>query len=1170
MILERRCRMPALLPVILFLCFVSGATQSFGQRPTATKIYSSILTTIEKLKADGITPQNARYMNVASRFNTLLHQFDELGRIGLHLDVFRVSPGLISKLQAFGGNVLLALERERLITVYLPFDKIEDVASLEEVRIIRPITGGVTNEGSVVTEGDVVHHAVKVRSDLGVKGDSINVGVISDGCASWAMSLGSGDLPATFGPPNFTFSVGPKSGAGDEGTAMMEIIHDLAPNAALYFYGALHDAKGSAAHVEAIQVLVREKHCRIIVDDLTWFDQPMFEDGTPATTGTVAAAAKWANDTGVVYISSAGNWADGPPDILSRSHYQAMYNDNNPGQNNNAKPIPPPNTPPWNVPAIPPASPVPLAMWPYRDLHNFNPVAGGPIDPGLMVTVPGFHPPLESEPTTLQVILEWADPPGLPNDPDPWGSSADDYDLYLYDAGFMHQITASITVQNGHQNPYEYLSWQNYSSNDSAVNIVINHLDTIPPHHPPKLLGLYISGCQWAEYFTPQNSIWGQPGIPEVIATGAVPFNNIGAIEPFSSHGNYDVYVPGYVSREKPDVVGVDGVTVSGTGGTFPPPFFGTSAAAPHIAGLAALLLSACPQLTPAQVHAKFERTAIPDGGPGFNAAFGNGFLDIERSMLELNTSPGLYGPLTQQSTLNAPMFFVTQDAYALSTTTVTGGLQQPNSVTTSVTVTAGNPYTSAGVRDPGCPTVKRWYTLSQNGGTNGGFNADITAYVDESERSAAGIDTGNLSILHWNGSFFDLLPSASARVGNTWKVKATFAPASLSPFFVGYLSKGLDVATISNNSGRADTTVAVVFTMRNTGNGWDTLSFHCRDTKGWTITPTDSALSLTTGQLVNITVFVTVSHGDTVGTVDTVWLAGASVSNHAIKDSSSATVRKTTGEVTITLHLKDGWNMVSVPLHMADCCVSSLFPGAASRAFGYEYHYSTEDTLVHCLGYWVKYSGSHDITLTGYTCEHDSIKIRSGWNMIGSINIPLADTDITSSPGGIVTSKIFAFNGSSYIIADSIFPGYGYWIKAISGGTLYLNRLRGPGTALRIVMTAAGDMPPPPPTGEMPPLYRETPGEYGLDQNYPEPFNPSTVIRYQLPAESRVTLTVYNVLGNAIARLVDEIQPAGYRSVVWNGTGCASGIYFYKLQARSTTASRQSIDQVRKMLLVK
>jgi len=97
-----------------------------------------------------------------------------------------------------------------------------------------------------------------------------------------------------------------------------------------------------------------------------------------------------------------------------------------------------------------------------------------------------------------------------------------------------------------------------------------------------------------------------------------------------------------------------------------------------------------------------------------------------------------------------------------------------------------------------------------------------------------------------------------------------------------------------------------------------------------------------------------------------------------------------------------------------------------------------------------------------------------------------------------------------------------------------------------------------------------QLPKDFALEQNYPNPFNPSTIINYQLPANSRVTLKVYNLLGQVVKILADEMQSAGYKSVQWNARGIATGVYFYRLEAASASGPAKSFVKVRKMLLIK
>jgi hypothetical protein len=94
-------------------------------------------------------------------------------------------------------------------------------------------------------------------------------------------------------------------------------------------------------------------------------------------------------------------------------------------------------------------------------------------------------------------------------------------------------------------------------------------------------------------------------------------------------------------------------------------------------------------------------------------------------------------------------------------------------------------------------------------------------------------------------------------------------------------------------------------------------------------------------------------------------------------------------------------------------------------------------------------------------------------------------------------------------------------------------------------------------------------PKAFALDQNYPNPFNPSTTIQYALPARSRVKLQVFNILGQIIMELVNAEQSAGYQSVVWNAT-VASGIYFYRIEAKAIQDPEKTFVNVKKMMLLK
>ena len=94
--------------------------------------------------------------------------------------------------------------------------------------------------------------------------------------------------------------------------------------------------------------------------------------------------------------------------------------------------------------------------------------------------------------------------------------------------------------------------------------------------------------------------------------------------------------------------------------------------------------------------------------------------------------------------------------------------------------------------------------------------------------------------------------------------------------------------------------------------------------------------------------------------------------------------------------------------------------------------------------------------------------------------------------------------------------------------------------------------------TGVEPP--GDVPSTFGLDQNYPNPFNPATMIGYQLPVSGKVSIVVYDMLGQEVERLVDEVQPAGRHAVPWNGSNRASGMYIVRMTAGSFTATKRMV----------
>jgi hypothetical protein len=196
---------------------------------------------------------------------------------------------------------------------------------------------------------------------------------------------------------------------------------------------------------------------------------------------------------------------------------------------------------------------------------------------------------------------------------------------------------------------------------------------------------------------------------------------------------------------------------------------------------------------------------------------------------------------------------------------------------------------------------------------------------------------------------------------------------------------------------------------------------------------------------------------------------------------------------------------------------------------------------------------------------------------MIGSLTEPVACRDIMVSPGMIIISQFFGYNGS-YLPEDTLRPSNGYWIKVNEAGTLYLNiPLLTKASYSRINIVDMGELPPPAPSdGEYnPSTTLRVPNEFHLEQNYPNPFNPTTNIEYRIPEPEPtarygagmnyefVTLKIFDILGQEVATLVNGMKKPGSYSVNFDGSKLSSGMYFYQLKAGN-------YSDIKKMVLMK
>ncbi|YCM46682.1 hypothetical protein V2O64_11690 [Verrucomicrobiaceae bacterium 227] len=202
------------------------------------------------------------------------------------------SPELSQALAAAGASIIYESARWESVRATVPPAALVGLAARADVKRITQGAKHRAHTGSVTSDGDAAHKAGFARTNFSVAGAGIKVGVISDSADHSPNAIALGDLPASF-----TVLPG-RFGTGEgEGTAMSEIVHDLAPDAQIYFASA---NGGKAAFADSILAL-RAAGCQIIVDDISYPNEWQFQDDEigQAINSVVAA--------GSVYFSSAGN-----------------------------------------------------------------------------------------------------------------------------------------------------------------------------------------------------------------------------------------------------------------------------------------------------------------------------------------------------------------------------------------------------------------------------------------------------------------------------------------------------------------------------------------------------------------------------------------------------------------------------------------------------------------------------------------------------------------------------------------------------------------------------------------------------------------------------------------------------------------------------------------------
>lgn len=618
--------------------------EKLSRTPAQQKIDSNVLYTLRMLAGQPAAP-GVPYLDTGV-------DLDANNNIVVDM-VANVTESLLGKLSSTGAKVLYSNVGLRSIRAVLAPDTIEGIAASPDVIFISPRQesrnnrstlapsgSGVSNlhlapgfgervqtvrqrlahalstpgtpitwQGSVGTEGDLTHQTFDARGIYGINGAGLKIGVLSDGVTSSALSQATGDLPPTCGTPPCLTVLSGQVGTGDEGTAILEIIHDMVPGASLYFATANTSLTSFAANIAALQAA----GCQIIVDDVFYFVETPFQDGQTAAVvstsqgGIVTQAVNDAVAKGVFYFSSAGN--EGNLDIGSSGTFEGDF--------------------------VPQAAASPL---PTGSVHNFG--SGNGFD---TVTSQGE-----------QVVgLWWTDP---------LGGSQNDYDLYLLDDTGASIQAASTNIQNGTQDPVELIEsasvvnssrlvvFQNTGAANRFFHLVVFR-GTLGVATSGETHGHSAASGAYTVAATPAAAAFGPP-TPN--GPYPAPFNSTNQIEFFSSDGLRHIFfnsdstaiTPGNFSStggsvlDKPDLTAADGVSVTAVGG-FDSPFYGTSAAAPAAASVAALVVSADPAITAAEMKTALNSNAIDIMAPGFDRDSGNGIVMALPAIASLGVAGG-------------------------------------------------------------------------------------------------------------------------------------------------------------------------------------------------------------------------------------------------------------------------------------------------------------------------------------------------------------------------------------------------------------------------------------------------------------------------------------------------------------------------------------------------
>ncbi|MBV9009010.1 MAG: S8 family serine peptidase [Verrucomicrobia bacterium] len=560
-------------------------------------------------------------------------QMDAADRVvvNIHLDGAVGAAAVAQQVKQAGGDVLAIDEhwRKGVISARLPLDQIETAASWPGVRSILLAPRPVHHIGKVTAESSWTEHAIDantagVLSPNGFLGRGISVGILSDsfntaqGVPRAAAGVAAGDLPGTGNPNGFTQPVvllddnfDPNADTTDEGRGMAEIVHDIAPAAKICFH-----TSGSTQAIMALGIRKLRADpaalCDVIVDDVLFLDEPFFSDGELSQAVDDVATSTVLPGKDVAYFAAAGNSANFgySADLRQLTAVQGIA-----ANAAAARPV--------NLTQVPPAL--------YAGgFHNLNGLGAPAI--AMPITTDANIPP--------EIVFQW-------DDPFDTGHVTTDYNLLVFDQNGNYRGDLSGTDNNrSTDEPVEFV----FLDANTTYYLVISLASPTPVARHLRFISVDDASLAGPYIGLSAPTMAGHATARHASAVAAYNYNftrdallsyNAGhanpppgpyrpALESFTSNGGalafyFDANGNRLATpdvRFKPNVAACDGVDTS----FFPeygsdpdndgyPNFFGTSAAAPTAAAIAALVLEAKggPQsIAPDPLQAKLESTAQP------------------------------------------------------------------------------------------------------------------------------------------------------------------------------------------------------------------------------------------------------------------------------------------------------------------------------------------------------------------------------------------------------------------------------------------------------------------------------------------------------------------------------------------------------------------------------